>query len=127
MQETNSAKRHKSGWAEISHYSAVLLFDALLRILMNMIGQLGGMPVKLIKLMCSGNYSVAVAVPNRCDVHLQVTLSKPHDIDGSWSVERHLSNHSCVGENFHLVASVSAGNFNASNWTSSRLPWIHAR
>ena len=36
------------------------------------------MPVKSIKLMCSGNYSVAVAVPNRCDVRPQETLSKPH-------------------------------------------------
>ena len=58
------------------------------------------MPVKSIKLMCSGNYSVAVAVPNRCDVRPQETLSKPHihDVDRLWSVERHLSNHSCVGE-----------------------------
>ena len=42
------------------------------------------MPVKLIKLMCSGNYSAAVAVPNRCDVRPQETLSKPciHDVDG---------------------------------------------
>ena len=36
------------------------------------------MPVKSIKFMCNGNYSVAVAVQNRCDVRPQETLSKPH-------------------------------------------------